>query len=275
MSPIDLDRALGAALPPQALRWTEADVARYRGAVGVGGTTTVPPTFLPAWLELFRAAPPTLSFPGVALDLAAVVHAGQEIVVHTPPPERGHAHAHARIADVLDKGTAAVIVHATEIVGEDGVPLMSARAHLHARGGGGFGGRRGPAVARVRAADVPDHVVETATSPRQAHAYRICGDRNPVHTDPAAARAAGLPGPTLQGMCTYGIVCAAIVDAVLDGDVRRVARYAARFSGPVFPGETLRTRIWRTRTGVEFVTATADRAVLDGSVQLRQQEQHL
>jgi acyl dehydratase len=75
--------------------------------------------------------------------------------------------------------------------------------------------------------------------------YRLCGDRNPLHVDPEFAAMAGFPRPILHGLCTYGVVCKAVIDSMLDGDPTRVAGYSARFAGVVFPGETLRVRIWR------------------------------
>ena len=81
------------------------------------------------------------------------------------------------------------------------------------------------------------------TLPQQALLYRLCGDRNPLHSDPEFAAAAGFPRPILHGLCTYGIACKAIVDACLDSDVSRVRTYGARFAGVVYPGEMLRARI--------------------------------
>jgi len=80
--------------------------------------------------------------------------------------------------------------------------------------------------------------------PQQALLYRLCGDRNPLHSDPEFAAAAGFPRPILHGLCTYGMVCKAIVDACLDSDVSRVRSYGARFAGVAYPGEMLLVRIW-------------------------------
>ena len=89
-----------------------------------------------------------------------------------------------------------------------------------------------------------DHEVPLPTLPQLALLYRLCGDRNPLHSDPEFAAAAGFPRPILHGLCTYGIACKAIVDACLDSDVSRVRSYGARFAGVVYPGEMLRARIW-------------------------------
>jgi acyl dehydratase len=83
------------------------------------------------------------------------------------------------------------------------------------------------------------------TLPQQALLYRLCGDRNPLHSDPEFASAAGFPRPILHGLCTYGIGCKALVDEFLDGDVSRVGSYGARFLGVLFPGETLKASVWK------------------------------
>ena len=80
--------------------------------------------------------------------------------------------------------------------------------------------------------------------PQQALLYRMCGDRNPLHSDPGFASAAGFPRPILHGLCTYGMTCKALVDNILDGDAAAVGSYGARFAGVVFPGETLRASLW-------------------------------
>jgi acyl dehydratase len=81
--------------------------------------------------------------------------------------------------------------------------------------------------------------------PQQALLYRLCGDRNPLHSDPEFAAAAGFPRPILHGLCTYGMTCKALVDAVLDADAAAVASYGARFAGVAYPGETLKAAVWK------------------------------
>src|SRR5258706_504921 len=81
--------------------------------------------------------------------------------------------------------------------------------------------------------------------PQQALLYRLCGDRNPLHSDPEFASAAGFPRPILHGLCTYGMTCKALTDAVLDGDAGAVGSYGARFTGVAYPGETLKAAVWK------------------------------
>jgi acyl dehydratase len=123
--------------------------------------------------------------------------------------------------------------------------LWTTKRSIFARGEGGFGGERGPATSAELPDRAPDVEISLPTLPQQALLYRLCGDRNPLHSDPAFAAAAGFDRPILHGLCTYGIGCKAIVDKLLDGDVSQVASYGARFAGVVFPGETLQANIWK------------------------------
>jgi acyl dehydratase len=267
--PIDPRAAIGATLPEHEFEWTTSDVLLYHLALGAGNPPADPrelrytyerdpqvlPTFGVVASDFHRSDPPSVSFPGVDIDLAKVLHAGQRIDLHRPIPPEGKASSRTRIADVYDKGKAAVILQETVITDAEG-PLCTLRSSIFARGEGGFGGERGPSD-RVAVPDRdPDLVVDRPTLPQQALLYRLCGDRNPLHADPEFAEAAGFSAPILHGLCTYGVVCKAVVDAVLDGDATKVASYAVRFSGVVFPGETLRVRVWKEGDGRLLVTAS-------------------
>lgn len=257
--PIDPDVAIGAELGELRFSWEPHDVLLYHLAVGAGARATDPvelryayeqdlwvlPSFATVAPNLRTYEPPKVSFPGVEIDLARVVHGNQSVAVDGPIPVRGKAVARSRIVDVFDKGSAAVVVQETAVTSDDGSPLWTARSEIFARGEGGFGGSRGPSTKPVQHEREPDLVVDSPTLPQQALLYRLCGDRNPLHADPGFAAAAGFDRPILHGLCTYGVVLKAVVDAVLDGDPLRVRSWSARFAGVVFPGETLRARIWR------------------------------
>ena len=113
------------------------------------------------------------------------------------------------------------------------------------RGEGGFGGERGPRLVNEPPQRAPDLVVDTPTLPQQALLHRLNGDDNPLHVDPMFAKMAGFDRPILHGLCSYGIALKNVVDGLLDGDPSRVARYQCRFSGIVYPGQTLQTRVWQ------------------------------
>ncbi|MGW4633900.1 MaoC/PaaZ C-terminal domain-containing protein [Nocardia sp. NPDC004415] len=271
--PIDLQTALGAELPAREFSWTSTDVQLYHLGLGAGarytepaelryltdGTPQVLPTFATVAPTLGETDPPRVSFPGIEIDLAKVVHGHQEIEVHRPIPATGKATSTGRISEIWDKGANAVIVQEHTVTGSDGAPLWTARSSIFARGEGGFGGERGPGAKTALPERAPDAELLTPTLPQQALLYRLCGDRNPLHSDPEFAKGAGFPAPILHGLCTYGTVCKAITDALLDSDAARVAGFRAKFAGVLYPGETLRIKVWREDDQLIGVVTVAER----------------
>ncbi|WP_433603290.1 MaoC/PaaZ C-terminal domain-containing protein [Nocardia sp. CA-135953] len=272
--PIDPKIALGAELPSGEFTWTPSEVQLYHLGLGAGTRWTDPaelryvddrdpqvlPTFATVAPNFHDTEPPKVRFPGIDIDLAKVVHGHQEIEVHRPIPAAGKATITRRITELWDKGSAAVVVQEHAITGSDGAPLWTARSSIFAKGEGGFGGERGPSTKTELPDRAPDFDVTTPTLPQQALLYRMCGDRNPLHSDPEFARAAGFPAPILHGLCTYGIVCKTATDTVLASDASRVTGFRARFAGVLYPGETIRTRIWRTDAELIISATVADRA---------------
>ncbi|WP_326569802.1 MaoC/PaaZ C-terminal domain-containing protein [Amycolatopsis rhabdoformis] len=268
--PIDPALAIGADLGAVRFAWTASDVLLYHLALGAGADPVderelrytyeqdlrVIPTFATVAVNLRTFTPPALKFPGVDIDLAKVLHGTQEIEVHRPIPVDGEAVAHTRITDVYDKGKAAVLVQETTVTATDETPLWTSRSSIFARGEGGFGGERGPSGRLAWPEREPDAVLDIPTLPQQALLYRLCGDRNPLHADPAFAKAAGFDRPILHGLCTYGVVAKALTDAFLDGDPGRIRSFGTKFAGVVFPGEPLRTRVWHESDRL-LVTTTA------------------
>lgn len=267
--PIDLDVALGAELPEVSFAWSASDVALYHLAVGAAGdpmdtrglayVDDTSPKVLPSFAtvaESFHVVePPSVRFPGIDIDLAKVVHGSQQITPMRPIPASGKATARTRIVEVQDKGSAAVIVQEKVVTDSDGEVLWTARSSIFAKGEGGFGGDRGTSAKIAYPDRAPEQKIVVPTRPDQALLYRLCGDRNPLHSDPAFAAAAGFDRPILHGLCTYGTVCRAVVDDVLDGAVDAVTDFSATFAGIVFPGETLEVSVWREDQSL-LVTAT-------------------
>lgn len=257
--PIDLDKALGAELDPIEFSWTSSDIQLYHLGLGAGAdpmdqrelrylvddTPQVLPTFGNVAASFHMTEPPKVQFPGIDIELAKVLHASEAVSVPGPIPTSGTAQSVQRFTEIWDKGKAAVIVSETTVTDPDGTVLWTTKRSIFARGEGGFGGERGPSTSVEPPARAPDIEIALPTLPQQALLYRLCGDRNPLHSDPAFAAAAGFDRPILHGLCTYGIGCKAIVDNLLDGDVSQVASYGARFAGVVFPGETLQANIWK------------------------------
>ncbi len=107
------------------------------------------------------------------------------------------------------------------------------------------------------AGPVADHEVTYVTSRDQAFVYRLSGDRNPLHTDPAFAAMGGFDTPILHGLCTYGFTGRALLHAVCGGAPSRFHHIEGRFAAPVFPGESLTIRMWSTGDGEAVFTTSA------------------
>lgn len=259
--PIDVDQVLGAQLPPVEVSWNERDILLYHLSLGAGVPATDASELVYAYEDGLRVLPTfavvagmdwepsgesgLLSIPGLDIDLRAVLHGEQEIEVHRPLPARGQGRSVTRIADVWDKGRAAVLRTEARVEDADGQPLWTARSSIFVRGEGGFGGDRGAAGVSATPPDrAPDHEVRAPVMEQQALLYRLNGDRNPLHADPAFAAQAGFDRPILHGLCTYGMTAKAVADACLDGRPDAISAYAARFKGIVLPGETLLVRLW-------------------------------
>ncbi|GAA2253071.1 MaoC/PaaZ C-terminal domain-containing protein [Streptomyces amakusaensis] len=282
--PIDPVRAVAAAPRRAEISWDHRDVQLYHLGIGAGVPATDPAELrytlesrlqvLPSFATVAGAArttergeagppgtaatPGTSIGPGIDVDLASVLHGGQSVRVHRPLPPRGTALSTSKVAAVYDKGKAAVLVLRTEVSDADG-PLWTGQSQIYVRGEGGFGGDRGPSVrAEPPSGDLgdpgkPDETVEKRTREDQALLYRLSGDLNPLHAEPEFAARAGFDRPILHGLCSYGMTLKAVVDTLLGGDAARVRSYTARFAGVVFPGETLRIRMW---SGADRVRAS-------------------
>ncbi|MFI9780037.1 MaoC/PaaZ C-terminal domain-containing protein [Streptomyces sp. NBC_01003] len=266
--PIDAAKAVAAEPRSAEITWDHKDIQLYHLGLGAGTPATDPDELrytlesrlhvLPSFATVAGAGMGVvggLSAPGIEVNLAHVLHGGQSVELHRPIPVKGSATSTSRVAAVYDKGKAAILVLRTEVADADG-PLWTSDAQIFVRGEGGFGGDRGPS-ARVEApTGEPDRTVDRPVREDQALLYRLSGDWNPLHADPEFAKLAGFDRPILHGLCSYGMTLKAVVDTLLDGDVSRVRSYATRFTGVVFPGETLRIRMWRSEGRIQ-VTVTA------------------
>ncbi|MDX2727819.1 MULTISPECIES: MaoC/PaaZ C-terminal domain-containing protein [Streptomyces] len=266
--PIDAAKAVAAEPRTAEISWGHKDVQLYHLGLGAGAPATDPAELrytlesrlhvLPSFATVAGAGAGVvggLTSPGIDVDLAAVLHGGQTVRVHRPIPAEGRAVQTSKVAAVYDKGKAAVLVLRTEAADDEG-PLWTNDAEIFVRGEGGFGGERGPSGLHADLAAVPNHTVERPVRENQALLYRLSGDRNPLHADPEFARKAGFDRPILHGLCTYGMTLKAVADTLLGGEVARIRSYRTRFAGVVFPGETLRIRMW-TGDGRVRVAVTA------------------
>lgn len=149
------------------------------------------PTFGNVAATFHLTTPPTVQFPGIDIELSKVLHASERVEVPAPLPPSGSARAVTRFTDIWDKGKAAVICSETTATTPDGLLLWTQKRSIYARGEGGFGGKRGPSGSDVAPERAPDLQVAMPILPQQALLYRLCGDRNPLHSDPEFAAAAG------------------------------------------------------------------------------------
>ncbi len=270
--PIDVERALGAALPTTEFSWDEDRVILYHLGVGAGDPPTDPGELEYCYeanlkvLPSFATIPPFASMinvggiEGLDINLAMVLHGEQDLTLAGAMPTAATVSNEAKIAAIYDKKKAAVVV--VEVTSRDagtGRELFTNRASLFVRGEGGWGGDPGPASEDGTPDREPDAVFSSPTLPQQALLYRLSGDKNPLHADPNFAALGGFDRPILHGLCTYGVVCKAVVDGIFGGDVAAVSRYRARFAGIVYPGETVLTRVWDEGDRVVVEASTEER----------------
>ncbi len=271
--PIDPGLVLAADPVVTEFRWDSDDVILYHLGIGAGLVHPTDPRELEYLFEVNLKVLPTYGvvppfgamwmlndFPGMDINLMLVLHGEQEIRLHRPIPTEAVVVNTTRVVGLHDKGRAAVVDVEVETALGDGTPLFSNLYSIFARGEGGFGGDPGTSTVIDVPDRTPDAVVQSPTMAHQALIYRLSGDKNPLHADPTFARMAGFETPILHGLSTYGAVCKAVVDEMLDGDVRRVGGFRTRFSGVVYPGETIVTSMWETEEGVAIVATTEERA---------------
>jgi len=263
MSTAISSKLVGMTFEPVEFTWDSKDVMLY--AVGVGAKPEGELDFVyegkgPRVLPTFAVIPGMFSMGGlvsnVEINLAMLLHGEQSITLHREIPPEAKVKITGRVAEVWDKGKAAVIGSEGIVEDEKGL-LLTTKATLFIRGAGGFGGERGPSTQTVNVPPdrKPDHVVEDVTRPEQGAIYRLSGDRNPIHIDPDFAKMAGFEKPFVHGLCTYGFVGRAILKALCGGDPTRFLHFEARFADQVYFGDTIITKMWKTGDGEAIVQA--------------------
>jgi acyl dehydratase len=266
--------------------YTADDTMFYALAVGVGAdplderqlkfvNDTAPgtPLALPTMAVILGYPGSWMRDPRIGIDFSMIVHGEEQVVLHKPLPAAGTVVARHRVTRIVDKGAGkgATVTYDKELFDKSSGDKLATVTHTtFCRGDGGFSARDGitdaspPAPAKVPHHE-PDLVCELRTLPQQALLYRICADRNPLHSEPAVARKAGFDRPILHGLGTYGVACHALLATVCDYDPGRLASLFARFSSPVFPGETIRVEMYRDGRAIAFRARVKerDRVVLD------------
>lgn len=189
-----------------------------------------------------------------------LVHGEQSLELKKPLPPEGTVTCHPVISNIYDKGSGMLVVNDIIAKDEDGDDLAVLRSSMFIRGMGGFGGERGSSEkTNIPPEREPDAVMEEQTSENQALIYRLSGDINPLHADPAMAAIGNFERPILHGLCTFGFATRAILKHFCDNDPAKFQSIAVRFSKHVFPGETLRTEMWREGDRVIFQTKVKER----------------
>lgn len=205
----------------------------------------------------------------LGIDFLKLVHGEQSVRLHAPLPPAATLVGRSRVVRLVDKGEGkGAVMHVEKELVDEATQQRIATCEqvLFLRGDGGFskrgGGDEPAAPAPALPETPPDRVIELPTRPDQAALYRLSGDLNPLHIDPAVASKAGFPRPILHGLATYGIACRGVVQGWCDGDATRLASIRARLSSPVFPGETIRLESWRVDGGVAFRGRLVERDVV-------------
>lgn len=262
---IDLDAAMGHSFPEQLSSYDERDLALYALGIGHGKDPNdeselqyvyenygqgfvADPTFavIPAIRLVFENAKKGINAPGLNYGLDRILHGEQYTEVKRPLPPNAKLTHKARVKDIFDKGKNALVVMEIKSFDESGEELIHNELTTFVRGAGGWGGDRGPATeVNVPPAREPDAVIEEKIGENQTLLYRLSGDTNPLHVDPAFAKAFGFPRPILHGLCTFGFAGRHVVKAFSKNDPRFFKAIKVRFSDSVFPGETLITEMWK------------------------------
>ncbi|MEM9131611.1 MAG: MaoC/PaaZ C-terminal domain-containing protein [Actinomycetota bacterium] len=287
--PVNPD-AVGAKGEPRRASWTSDDCLLYSLGIGAGmtdpvgaelaftteNTAGVDQQVFPTQVVLFgfnATGGSSAMREAGTFDPRMLVHGQQGIKLHRPLPISGEVELVDEITGVYDKGKGAVI--ATKVSGtlvEDGQPLYEATASVFIVGEGGWGGDRGPSAKENMAPErEPDASVTAQTREDQALLYRLCGDRNPLHSDKQFSDVGGFPKPILHGLCTYGFAGRVLLHELAGSDPARFRSMDGRFSSPVLPGEALTVNMWDEGDGRHlFQTLGGDgRVVLDnGAVQI-------
>jgi acyl dehydratase len=256
---IDYERLLNFPVPEERQRLTVQDTILYALSIGLGADPMDERRLdfvdqhralkaMPSMAVVLGHPGFWLADPATGVDAVRLVHGAQEIVWHAPLPIAGEVTGHTRVAGLVDRGPGkgALLYAEKQVRDASGTLLATTTATIVLRADGGFGGPAGPIRPPSPAPQgSPDITVDLPTRPEQALLYRLNGDDNPLHADPATAAQAGFPRPILHGLCTLGFVCHALLRGLCDYDPQGLRSLDLRFSAPVFPGETIRTEIWR------------------------------
>ena len=270
--PLDYDELMATEVIDLPLSYADSEASLYALSVGMG-RNPLDRKELPYVFEqgpAFKTVPtlatvlvPDMFPPGLGWDFSQVLHSEQRMQLYRPLPLKADLLINKRVSGAFDWGPrngALILFEAEGRLASDDTVLFTLGCTVIARGDGGFGGPvgRGPQPHRAHHRD-PDLSCDIETREDQALLFRLTGDRNPLHADPAEAAKVGFDVPILHGMCSYGIACRAILKTICDYDYTLIENFEARFSAPVFPGDTITTDMWQDGNIVSFRCTVKDR----------------
>jgi acyl dehydratase len=274
--PIDYDKLMNWKFEDVVQAYSERDTMLY--ALGLGcGSDPLDESELKFVYEDHLAALPTMAAvlgspgfwsrdPATGIDWKKIVHGEQTITLMAPLPKAATVVGKTRITGLVDKGKdkgALMLSERTIADKVTGKVLATAASTSFLRGDGGFGGPAGPTPEPHKLPErAPDVQLELKTLPQAALIYRLSGDYNPLHADPKVAATAGFRAPILHGLCSFGVAGRAILKACCDNDPSRLRHMQVRFSSPIYPGETIRTEMWRDAGRVSFRARCVERDVV-------------
>ncbi len=269
---LNYDKLMSKSIYDIPFRYTDVETMLYALSIGVG-RDPLNKRELPYVYEQggqLRTVPtlatvlvPDMFPPDLGWDYSRVLHAEQRMQLYRPLPPAADLRINKKVVDAFDRGPnrgALILLEAEGRLASDDTVLFTLGCTVMARGDGGFGGPtgKGPLPHRVPQRE-PDLSCDISTRHDQALLYRLTGDRNPLHADPAAAAAVGFDRPILHGLCTYGIACNAVLKTICDYDYTLIEAFDARFSAPVLPGDTITTDMWQDGNIVSFCCSVKDR----------------
>ena len=268
MSKVDLS-VIGTKTEPIVFEYTWKDIVLYNIGVGAGAKDLA---FVyenaPGGLKVlpsFCVVPAMRAFPRLGDDLewSLMLHGEQLIRLSQPLAPEGKIIQVGEVLNIYDKGKGAVYRIRIKGRTEDEKELYEAQWSIFYVGAGGFGGDPGPKAKKIVPPEGagPDFSISEKVADNQAVIYRLSGDYNPLHLDPAAAKRGGFDRPILHGLCTYGFATRAIVNELLGGDVARLKEFSARFSDVVHPGDRLTTEGWKSGDGY-IIQARTERSIV-------------
>jgi acyl dehydratase len=274
--PLDYEKLMALELPPIEHSYGPKDVMLYALGVGLGQDPNDEDQLcfvyeknlqvLPTFAVVLGYSPYSFRRHELGITWSHVVHGEHGLRLHKPIPVQGTVIGQVRVLDVVDKGEdrGALIYSERTITDKaSGELLATITQTTFCRADGGFGGpKRETPPPHAIPERAPDAVCDLPTRPETALIYRLSGDINPLHAEPAFAQAAGYPRPILHGLATFGVAGHALLKAMCGYDPARLTAMSCRFSAPVYPGETIRTEMWRDGAVVSFRARVIERDVI-------------